>query len=148
MPVNALKSKGAGYSVGVVGIAAVTALLRPLGATINPTTVALAMLLVILFVATSWGSRPAIVASVFGVLCLNFFFLPPVGTFTIADPDNWIALIAFLITRCHCRAAFSSCESPRRRGRSGDARLRDCTTSCDQPSSARVTQKHCGKASA
>ena len=31
------------------------------------------------------------------MLILNFFFLPPVGTFTIADPQNWIALIVFLV---------------------------------------------------
>jgi two-component system sensor histidine kinase KdpD len=31
------------------------------------------------------------------MLTLNFFFLPPVGTFTIADPQNWIALFAFLV---------------------------------------------------
>ena len=98
MPIKALRFKQAAYIVGVVGIAVVTALLRPLGASINPTTVALAMLLVVLFVAASWGSRPAIVVSVFGVLCLNFFFLPPVGTLSIAQPDNWIALISFLIT--------------------------------------------------
>ena len=30
------------------------------------------------------------------MLCLNFFFLPPVGTFAIADPQNWVALFAFL----------------------------------------------------
>jgi K+-sensing histidine kinase KdpD len=98
MPTKARNSRQAGYIVAVVGIAAVTAALRLLGESINPTTVALAMLLVVLFVAASWGSRPAIVASVLGVLGLNFFFLPPVGTLTIADPDNWIALIAFLIT--------------------------------------------------
>src|SRR5512143_1351387 len=98
MAIKPLKSKLAAYVVGVVGIAVVTALLRPLGASINPTTVALAMLLVVLFVAASWGSRPAIVVSIFGVLCLNFFFLPPVGTLSIAQPDNWIALISFLIT--------------------------------------------------
>jgi len=56
------------------------------------------MLLVVLFVAAYWGARPAIVASVLGVFCFNFFFLPPIHTLTIADPDNWIALIAFLIT--------------------------------------------------
>ena len=28
---------------------------------------------------------------------LNYFFLPPVGTFTIADPQNWVALMAFLV---------------------------------------------------
>src|SRR5215471_17690724 len=89
----------AGYVVAVGGIAAVTAVLAPLiGHQINATTVALALLLVVLVVATGWGSRPAVLASVLGMLCFNFFFLPPIGTFTIADPDNWIALGAFLIT--------------------------------------------------
>jgi two-component system sensor histidine kinase KdpD len=56
------------------------------------------LLLVVLFVATRFGSRTAVLASIAGVFCFNFFFLPPVGTLTIADPDNWVALAAFLIT--------------------------------------------------
>ena len=87
-----------GYLVSVAGVAAATALLKFLGQPINPTTVALAFLLIVLFVATAWGSRPAILASVLAMLCFNFFFLPPIGTLTIADPDNWIALFAFLVT--------------------------------------------------
>lgn len=82
----------------MAGIAAVTFLLWLLGNRVNPATVALVLLLVILFVATRFGSRPAILASIAGVFCFNFFFLPPVGTLTIADPDNWIALSVFLIT--------------------------------------------------
>ena len=31
-------------------------------------------------------------------LVFNYYFLPPIGTFTIADPQNWVALIAFLVT--------------------------------------------------
>lgn len=42
-----------------------------------------------------WGSKPALLAAVLGMLSFNFFFLPPYHTFTIADPQNWIALIAF-----------------------------------------------------
>lgn len=95
---SAFKSPRAGYILGVVGIAVVTGALNLLGPNINSTTVALAMLLVVLFVAVSWGSRPAVVASVFGVFCFNFFFLPPIHTLDIAQPENWIALIAFLIT--------------------------------------------------
>ena len=87
-----------GYLVAVLGIAAVTAALKLFGDGINSTTVALALLSVVLFVATVWGSRPAIVTSVLAVICLNFFYLPPVGTFRIRDPDNWIALIVFLVT--------------------------------------------------
>ena len=82
----------------MLAIGAATGVLGLFRSHINPTTVALALLLVILFVATRFGSRPAVVASIAGVFCFNFFFLPPVGTLTIADPDNWIALSVFLIT--------------------------------------------------
>ncbi len=88
-----------GYAAAVGGVAFVTVTLTLITSVhVNSTTVALALLLVVLGVATVWGSRPAIAASVLGMLCFNYFFLPPVGTFTIADPENWIALFAFLVT--------------------------------------------------
>ncbi len=96
-PISISRS-GAGYLTAVGGIALVTAVCAPLHGRINNTTVALAMLLVVLFVAAWWGRWPAMVASVLGVLCFNFFFLPPIYTFTIADPQNWVALGAFLLT--------------------------------------------------
>ena len=87
-----------GYAVGALSVTAVSGLLKLLGSHVNPTTVALALLLVVLFIATRWGSTPASVTSLMAMLCFNFFFLPPVGSLTIAAPDNWIALTAFLIT--------------------------------------------------
>ena len=93
-----LKGSAAGYCLAIIGIAAATFFLKLFGESINSTTVALVMLLVVLFVATGWGARPAIVSSVLGLLSFNFFFLPPFGTLTIADPENWVALVAFLIT--------------------------------------------------
>ncbi len=92
------QKRSAGYIAAVLGIAAVTAICAPFYDQLNHTTVALALLLVVLFVATVWGSWPALIASVLGMLCFNFFFLPPVYTFTIADPQNWVALAAFFIT--------------------------------------------------
>ncbi|MGE5245384.1 MAG: ATP-binding protein [Betaproteobacteria bacterium] len=65
---------------------------------VNPTTIALSYVVVILIIATSWGIAESTAASLAAVLCLNFFFLPPVGTLTIADPQNWVALVAFLLT--------------------------------------------------
>jgi two-component system sensor histidine kinase KdpD len=65
---------------------------------VNSTTIALTYLLAILGIATRWGLLEAIAASIVGMLCFNFFFLPPVGEFTIADPQNWVALFAFLVT--------------------------------------------------
>ena len=87
-----------GYFVAVGGIILLTMILAPFQAQTNSTTVALLLLLVVLAVATVYGSRPALAASVLGVLSFNFFFLPPLYTFTIADPQNWVAFGAFLLT--------------------------------------------------
>jgi two-component system sensor histidine kinase KdpD len=64
----------------------------------NSTTIAMTFLLATLGIATAWGLLEAIIASVAGALCFNFFFLPPLFTFYLADPQNWVALFAFLIT--------------------------------------------------
>ena len=93
-----LVSQSAGYSLATLGIAATTGILVPVRGQINTTTVGFAFLLVLVSVAIIWGSGPALLASVLGVLCYNFFFLPPFHTFTIADPQNWVALTAFFIT--------------------------------------------------
>lgn len=88
----------AAYLLTLIAVIGAALLLAPFHDRLNPTSVSLALLLVVLFGATAFGSGPALVGSVAGVLCLNYFFLPPVGTFTIADPANWIALVAFLVT--------------------------------------------------
>ncbi len=64
----------------------------------NHTTVALTMLLLVLLLAGNWGLRYAVAASVAATVLFNYFFLPPVGTLTIADTQNWVALFAFLGT--------------------------------------------------
>ena len=84
--------------MAIAGVAAATGGLKLVGGHANITTAALALLLVVLFVATWWGARPAVAASLLGVMCFNFFFLPPFGTLHIADPENWVALAAFLVT--------------------------------------------------
>jgi two-component system, OmpR family, sensor histidine kinase KdpD len=65
---------------------------------LNPTTVGFSFLLAILAVSAFWGLHVAIFMAIVATLAYNFFFLPPLLKFTIADPQNWVALIAFLIT--------------------------------------------------
>jgi two-component system sensor histidine kinase KdpD len=65
---------------------------------VNHTTVALMFLVMVLLTSAYWGLRYAVVMAVGATAAFNFFFLPPIGTFTIADPQNWIALFAFLVT--------------------------------------------------
>ena len=95
---SVLDQRWAGYVVAALSVGALTLLLKIVGVHVNATTVSLVLLLNILFIATRWGSAPALVASIFAMLCFNFFFLPPFRKFTIAATDNWIALLAFLVT--------------------------------------------------
>jgi two-component system sensor histidine kinase KdpD len=61
-----------------------------------PATASLIFLLIVLFVATTARLWTAVATSLVAMLCLNMFFLPPIGRLTVADPQNWVALIAFL----------------------------------------------------
>jgi len=90
--------KATGYLGAVLGTALVTIVLAPFHTGINSTTVALIFLLVVLLVALFRGSGPALVASVLGMLSFNFFFLPPLYTFSIAHAQNWVALTVFFTT--------------------------------------------------
>src|SRR5260221_77794 len=65
---------------------------------VNQTTVALSFLLAILAVSAVWGMAVSVAMSVVAVVAFNYFFLPPIGTLTIADPQNWVALFAFLVS--------------------------------------------------
>lgn len=64
---------------------------------VNPTTVGFLYLVTILIVAMQLGMTEAACASLLATVCFNFFFLPPLYTFTIADPENWVALFTFLV---------------------------------------------------
>jgi two-component system sensor histidine kinase KdpD len=83
--------------VSCAGVAIVTFAAHRLVA-INTTTVGFAYLLLVLVIASEWGFREAALASVLATLLFNFFFFPPIGKFTIADPQNWVALFSFLAT--------------------------------------------------
>jgi two-component system sensor histidine kinase KdpD len=64
----------------------------------NHTTIALTFLLAILAVSAAWGFAVSAFMSVASMLAFNYFFLPPIGTFTVSDPKNYAALFAFLAT--------------------------------------------------
>src|SRR4029077_1116096 len=86
-----------GFAVSLTIVAGITVFFRH-ARDVNQTTIALALLLAILAVSAVWGMAVSVFMSVVAVLTINYFFLPPIGTFTIADPQNWVALLAFLVT--------------------------------------------------
>jgi len=83
--------------IALASVAAFTFILSR-GMHVNASTAGFFYLLAILFIATKAGIVESTVASVAAMFCFNFFFLPPVGTLTISDPQNWIALFTFLVT--------------------------------------------------
>src|SRR3982074_2014498 len=64
----------------------------------NATTVAFTYLLAILGVSTLWGLAVSVFMSLAATLTYNYYFLPPIGAFIVADPPNWVALATFLVT--------------------------------------------------
>jgi two-component system, OmpR family, sensor histidine kinase KdpD len=86
-----------GFVVSLATIAGITVLYHNI-LHVNQTTVALSFLLAILAVSAVWGMAVSVFMSLAAMLVFNYLFLPPVGTFTIADPQNWVALVAFLVT--------------------------------------------------
>src|SRR5256885_13869778 len=64
----------------------------------NSTTIAMTFLLATLGVATGWGLLEAFIASVAGMLCLNFFFFRPIFTFFLSDTQYWVTPFLFLVT--------------------------------------------------
>jgi two-component system sensor histidine kinase KdpD len=82
-------------SACLVGIALAFGLLLTL--ILEVQNVALVFLTSVLVSAVAYGLRPALFASALSVLAFNFFFLPPLHTFTISDPENVVALFFFLV---------------------------------------------------
>jgi two-component system, OmpR family, sensor histidine kinase KdpD len=108
-----------GLSVAGAAIAAITLGFHLILRLHNPTIAALTYLLIVLVTATRARLSVAVVASIVCVGCLNYFFMPPVGTFTIADPQNWVALVVFLAVSI---VASNLSTSARDRAREADAR--------------------------
>ena len=83
-------------AVSTGSVAAFVALLRGVHV-VNPATVAMGLLVLVLVTSTLARLWVAVATALVAVVAFNFFFLEPLGTLTIADPQNWVALVAFLV---------------------------------------------------
>ena len=85
----------AGLAGGLAGVAAVS-LLIGLEPKLQVATISLLYLVVVLAVAGRFGGWPAVVTSVAAFLAINWFFVEPVHTLTVGNPEEWVALLVFL----------------------------------------------------
>jgi two-component system, OmpR family, sensor histidine kinase KdpD len=104
---------------GALGAVLAVTLVFQIIAVVNATTVGFAYLVAILLVAAAWGLTESVIASLAATVGFSYFFLPPVRTFAIADPENWIAMFTFLIS-----ALIASQLSDRAKRRTIEARTR------------------------
>lgn len=84
--------------ISLASVLLVTLAFLPFNDLMNQTEVALALLLVVLSASTLFGSTSGLLASALGILCFNFFFLPPFNTLNISGADNIVTFAAFVIT--------------------------------------------------
>jgi two-component system sensor histidine kinase KdpD len=86
-----------GYVVGSATIALIT-LFYQHEPTFKVTTVVLTYLLAILVASALWGLGVSVFMSVVATLVCDYFFFPPIGEFTVTDPQDYVSLVSFLIT--------------------------------------------------
>src|SRR5690242_11194664 len=92
------RSRALGLGVAIGAVALGTLAIYPLKAVAPAVSLGVVYLLAVIGVSIFWGLRLGLLTAIASALAFNFFHIPPVGHFTIADSRNWVALAAFLIT--------------------------------------------------
>jgi two-component system sensor histidine kinase KdpD len=116
------RSPALGVLVAAGSLVLTTLLLYPLSDVAEPVSLGVLYLLAVLLVSTFWGLRLGLATSVAAALAFNFFHIPPTGRFTIADAENWVALVVFLIAAV---VASSLSELARQRAEEAEQRRRE-----------------------
>jgi two-component system sensor histidine kinase KdpD len=89
------RSKTLGLLVAAVSVVVTTALIYPLREVMPSVSTGVLYLLGVLLVSTRWGLWLGLVTALASTAAFNFFHIPPTGRFTIADPQNWVALAVY-----------------------------------------------------
>ncbi|MFG6194292.1 DUF4118 domain-containing protein [Nonomuraea sp. JJY05] len=91
------KRRLSGWALAVAGMPLLTVLLSPFRDVLSLPSEILFFLCLTVGVALAGGMWPAVTAAVGGSLLLNWYFTPPIGEFTINDPENLFALVVFVL---------------------------------------------------
>ncbi len=111
-----------GALVAILAVALSTLIIYPLAHVAPVVSLSVVYLPAVLVVSVAWGAWLGFATAVVSAGAFNFFHLPPVGRFTLANSDNWVALAAFLVVAA---LASSVAEITRARTRDADERRRE-----------------------
>ncbi|MFN8636978.1 MAG: DUF4118 domain-containing protein [Chloroflexota bacterium] len=106
------QASGTSVAGTVAGVAAISVVIGLIQSRIDIPNLSILYLLVVMFCAVTWGWWHALGAAVLAFLAYDFLFVEPIHTFTIRDPQEWLALSIFLAV-----AAVTSTLAARERAR-------------------------------
>jgi two-component system, OmpR family, sensor histidine kinase KdpD len=112
----------AGVIVAVAAVGLITAVIDPLRHVSPTASDAVLYLLAVLLVATAFGLWLGLLTSLLSAAAFNFFYIPPVGRFTIASDRDWVGLAVFLVAAV---VASSLADIARARTREAELRRRE-----------------------
>jgi len=112
----------------VATVAVATALLYPLKQVAPVVSLGVVYLLGVLLVSTFAGLRPGVVASLLSAAAFNWFHIPPVHRWHLAESENWVALAAFVIVAA---IASTVADVARSRAREAERRRREADLAAD-----------------
>jgi two-component system sensor histidine kinase KdpD len=93
-----LRTPPAGVFAGALAVAVVTGVVELFDGTIPVLSLGVLYVFAVLPVAVVWGVAYAVPVAVASMLAFNFFFLEPLYTLTLADRENWFALLVYVVT--------------------------------------------------
>jgi two-component system sensor histidine kinase KdpD len=112
----------AGHLAGLVGVCLVTGLIALASGRVNELSMGVCYQLLVLAVSVLFGIGPGLSTSLASAVAFNLFFIPPTGTLTIGDEENWVSLAVFAATALVTSQLAAGARSQRRES---EARLRD-----------------------
>ena len=111
-----------GVIVAVALVAGCTGIVYPLKQLTTVSSLGVVYMFGVVVVSAFWGVWLGVATSLLSAAAFNFFHLPPVGRFTIADSRNWVALAAFFVAAVRTSWVSERARLRRRRGRTTESR--------------------------
>jgi len=112
----------AGLAVALLSIALETILVFPLRDIAPVVSLGVVYLVGVLVLSAGWGLRLGLLTGLLSAAAFNWFHIPPTGRFTIREPENWVALGAFLVAAV---IASTIAQIARARAREAEERRRE-----------------------
>lgn len=85
------------YVVSIFIMILLTLIITPIRSFLGIVNISMLFLLPVLFSAARWGRLPAVITAAIGVITFDFFFVPPVLTFTVADIRYVLSFAIFML---------------------------------------------------